>query len=340
MTLRFVDGFDHYALADVDKKWNKKGGYAEDGIVVGRNGNALQLRVSESDNYRIKAFDNQTTWYLGFAVRFPNGLPNGNFWSLCGVGDLDRIQVDVRVSSTGTLRLTRDGTVLVDSTQALMASAWNYVELKVVVNGTTGIAEVRVNGTVWATYTGNTQATANAYANQVYLGCRFYTGGWQLALYDDCYICDGAGTANNTYLGDVAVKTLLPNGVGGSAQFVATGAATNWQAVSEASFDADTSYVSSSTVGQTDTYALADLPANVTTVVGLQVTAMARKTDAGPRQLGAVVRPAATDYAGANKDLAGSYLAVTTVFEQNPATAAAWTLADVNGLAAGAKVAN
>ena len=128
---------------------------------------------------------------------------------------------------------------------------------------------------------------------------------------------------------------LLPTGAGTTTQFTAdTGV--NYTRVNEATPDGDTSYVESSTVGQIDSYALADLPAAATAVKSLAVCHYARKTDVGSRQMGALVRTGGTNFThptGVN--LGNSYLYDFSAWGTNPGTVAAWTVADVNALEAG-----
>ena len=69
--------------------------------------------------------------------------------------------------------------------------------------------EVRVNETVWVTYTGNTQSSSNANANTLQL-----KGRYAHCAYMDIYMCDGTGSRNNSYLGDCRIDTVRPSAAG------------------------------------------------------------------------------------------------------------------------------
>jgi hypothetical protein len=198
------------------------------------------------------------------------------------------------------------------------------------------VFEARVNGEVWAAYTGDTKYSSTlATANSIRLN------GFPSAIqvwYDDFYICDATGTVNNGYLGDVRVDAIYPSGVGASAQFTPTGSATNWENVDDASPDDDTSYNASETAGHIDSFTFADLTALNASILGVQANILARKDDAGTRLLRAVARVGSTNYEGADLTLTDSYIDHRTIWNQNPATASAWTESDINAAEFGYKV--
>jgi hypothetical protein len=90
---------------------------------------------------------------------------------------------------------------------------WVYIEVKGRANDATGFVEVKVNGVVVASYTGDTVATTTAGANNGITALTFH-GGAAFPL-DDVYVCNSLGAAPfNNYLGEIQVETLVPNGNG------------------------------------------------------------------------------------------------------------------------------
>jgi hypothetical protein len=161
-------------------------------------------------------------------------------------------------------------------------------------------------------------------------------------LIDDLYALDTTGAApNNTFLGDVRVEYLRPTANGAHQDFALVGALSHWEAVDDdATPDDDTSYIHSATVGEIDTeiYANTGLPSG--TIFGVQVDLFARKTDSGFREIRPIVRHAGADYQGdALAPSFASYVYLLHVFELNPGTAAAWTIADVNSAEYGVRIA-
>jgi hypothetical protein len=153
---------------------------------------------------------------------------------------------------------------------------------------------------------------------------------------DDMYICDGSGSLNNDFLGDVTVSALLPNGAGNTTGWTAS-AGSNYQCVDEATPNDDTDYVSTSTLTAKDTYAFPSVVAGAE-VKAIQVFAAVRKATEGPGKVKHVVRSNSTDYDSAEMGIGGTTYSYTrTVHETDPATGVAWTESGVNAAEFGIK---
>ena len=243
------------------------------------------------------------------------------------------VVAQVSVTNTATVTVTVLGTLRATVSYAaagVVDLAWNYLEFECFANASTGTVRVQVNGVAIAGLNWDGNTGSNLLASAIVTA----NGYW----IDDIYILNGAGSAPwNAMLGDVAVVPIYPNGAGTSTQFTASGAATNWQAVSET--DRSTSQiVSSSTVGHRDLYALGDLPANAATVLGLRVLGYWSKSDAGARTGALPVRSGGTTNSGAAYGLPTSYGYNLRLLPVNPVTGVQWTVSEVNALEAGVEV--
>lgn len=140
-------------------------------------------------------------------------------------------------------------------------------------------------------------------------------------------------------VGNPRFGALWPEGVGAHSDFAPVGSATNWQNVDEASPNEDTDYNESETVGHIDTYVMQNVPAGLTAITAVAVTVRVKKTDANSRMFSAVLRIGGVNYVHADtKGVPGGYAYLQWIWTLNPATSAAWTVADVNALEAGVKV--
>ncbi|MDX9689006.1 MAG: hypothetical protein RBT70_00875 [Alphaproteobacteria bacterium] len=339
MALRFIDGFDHYTTSSqLPYKYNIVCSSSYAALDAGRRSGSQALRVYSSSGYVAKTLGDQPTWIVGAAVKLES-LPSSNgpvFAFLDGNGDS---QACLCVSSTGALVLKRgssSGTTLATSNNALLAGVWNFIEAKITVADSGGIFSACVNGQEWVTYTGDTKYSSYyAYASSIKLnGMPSIVKVW----YDDFYICDGTGSVNNDFLGDVRVDTLFPSGIGNAAEFTPTGSANNWENVDDASPDEDASYNVSDTVGKKDTFSLSDLSALDSSVFGVQENILARKDDAGTRLLRGLVRVDSADHEGGDLSLGDSYGDFTQIWEKNPSTSVNWTESEVNAAEFGYKV--
>lgn len=344
MALIFADSFDHYATADILAKWTSISN-APTISAPGRFGSSLT--ASGSQRYVQKTIPALGTYIFGFAFLF-GAQPNSDmtfFATLEGA----TVHVDLRLTASSTVRITRNGTTLATGTTVLSAATFYYIEVKVIVSDTVGLAEVRINGVLDASYygagsagapTGDTRNGATGVIDGFRVGIVTGGVGEGTCRHDDLYVVDTTGSApNNTYLGDVRVEALFPNGNGNSSQFVGSDADStdNYLLVDETTQDGDTTYVESSTVGNKDTYTYTDLTPGTGTVFGVQSLLYARKTDAGTRTIKSVARTSATETDSADKTLSTTYLYYPDVRETKPG-GGAWTVTDVNASEFGPKV--
>lgn len=338
MTLHFVDSFDHYATADISQKYSDASG---SGVTIssgnGRRGTAC-LRLTQSAGYVSRVLPAHATWIVGFAFK-TSTLP-GSYTSFLLIQDSSTVHVDIRLGADGTLRATRNGTTLATSSNSLSANTFYYIETRVTIDDSSGVVEVRVNGSSsgWINITGqDTRNAANASANLIKLS-GVVVGSTD---FDDLYMCDGAGSVNNNFLGDVRVDCYLPNGNGNSSQLVGSdsNSTDNYQLVDEASQNGDSDYVQSLTVNNKDTYAFADMAHTPANIFGTQLNMVAKKDDSGTRSICSVARSGGTDYDGDTQALTTTYVDYRQIRETDPATSAAWTRTNLNNAEFGVKVA-
>jgi hypothetical protein len=339
--LRFIDGFDHYATADLraSLKWSCTG-TPTIGATSGRRGTGA-VNIPGGAIYLTKTLGNQATWIVGFALYFTS---MSYATVLLSFIDGTTTQCSFGIDSNGHLVFYRGNgaTVLATSTNTLSINTWNYIELKVTISNAVGAFEARVDGssTGWLSASSvDTCSNSNEYASLIRVGgisalaSTFYL--------DDIYICDSTGSANNNFLGDCRVDVRLPNGNGNSSQFTNSdgNSTNNYQYQDDATPDGDTTYVQDSVVGHEDTYPIPALTHTPLAIFGVQPCVVAKKDDEGSRSVATVVRSGGTDYAGATQPLSTSYVGYTDIRETDPATGVAWTKSGVDSIEVGLKVA-
>lgn len=157
--------------------------------------------------------------------------------------------------------------------------------------------------------------------------------GTKTVWFDSLVLCDGTTSRNNALLGHKQVQWLFADGAGANTDLSVTGAAANWNVSETNTPDPSTIYVSSNSVGATDTYTYTDVPLIAGTVIdAVQGSLLALEDAAGSRTVDFVVRQGGTDTPS------GTPLAVPTTdvgyllfpMQDNPATSAQWVLNDVN----------
>lgn len=336
MSLLFIDSFDDRTIGFADKYDANTGTGSS---VSGRTGNGMK-----SNDNAFKMQKNlpasKSTVIVGKAVKF-DALTSPHT-SILDILDAGTVQVNLKVQADGTLQLKNgSGTVIGTTSAVVTAATFYYIELKVTIHNTAGAYTLKLNGTtVLSGSSANTRNSANNSANQVALRDSSTA---QDVTFDDYYICDDQGSVNNDFLGQVRIECLKPSGAGNSTVLAIGGsspAATNWQSVNEATPDDGVTFVSSSNASDKDLYALQDLATTTGVIVGVHTGFRAQIDSAGPRGVQKVLRSGGTDYDGTARVMMTSWVNWYEVDETNPNTVAAWTIASVNALQAGVKVAS
>ena len=144
--------------------------------------------------------------------------------------------------------------------------------------------------------------------------------------FEDFWITDGQ------LLYDARITTLRPNALGPSSDWERSDplADYNYEMVNDVTPNFST-YVSSANNDELDLYSFEDLTVDEyrEVVVGLQLTAVASKTDAEERSIRLAARPDTTTHLGDPIEVS-SQAAHYQLWEGNPETSAPWELADVN----------
>lgn len=356
MALIYMDGFD---VGDYATRWVRNGLNTDfDDSVLSRfgAGKTITFPTSTSTTSRMSILHGvpaSPSLYIGAAMKL--GCVSMTYTPLsCAFGiytDSGTMpQVYMRRTSANGLQVYRgnpatadnsnpQGTLLASSIPGIVDYAWHYYEMYVMIHATAGRVTVKVDGNTVIDFTGNTKNTGTSTNID---GIMFSGGVWSsdragMTTIDDFYVCDGTGTTNNTFLGDVRVQTLMPDGAGSSTQLAPTGSTTNWQNVAEVPYNA-TTYNSSAAVGERDMYTLGNVAANTSTIFGVQSVAHMLKTGAGTANARVAIKSGATLSYDTTRSLGTSDFVYTQVRETDPNTSTGWTPAGVNGIEMGVEV--
>lgn len=355
MSLIFMDGCENN---DALQKYEEATNW---GYAAGRNGQCIYLvdQVIGRLRKQVPAADEHDTFIFGKAFRNHNGANANEGWLggrptdalygiICTFGSDDGATPHVTVNVVGgnTFEVRRgltNGTLLGSYGWPTTPdyTSWYYVEVKAKLHDSLGYVTVKVNGQTILdlqnidTKNGGTKTVFDYVA---------MSGSWvnngRYAASDDIYLCNGAGTVNNDFLGDVAIETLYPNGDGSSSQFTGSdgNSLLNYQLVDEPGTVVMTDYVEDSVSGHKDLYAISNLARSSGPVLGVQVTDHVVNTDSGAVSAKVSLKSGATSVASAAFPLVTTPGIIRKMWEQNPDTSAAWDVASVNSLEAGIEV--
>lgn len=328
----FADSFDHYATADIAKKWTQSSN-ATIGSVGRNSSSGMRLSGSGSNGYAYVTTNpgSASEGGIGFAVKV-----NSLFTSASGDELVRILQADgttqhvaVGLTSGGLFTGKRNTTTLGTSSAGITAGTFYYVEVKWVIHDSTGSIRVKVNGTEVLALTGvDTRNGGDGTWAIVVLQNGSSNASITVDL-DDLVIWDTTGSDNNDFLGPIRLKAIFPDGAGNSTDFTpSTGS--NYQNVDDTSQDGDSTYNSETTAGDHDTYTFGAV--GVTgTVRFVQTNLMVRSNGAGAETIRPKIRISSTDYNGTTVGITTDYRDSREVFETSPATAAQWTVSEIDG---------
>jgi len=343
MALEAMEGYDFSSWW-----WHKAQNLTTDGIAAaqfrratGRFG-GYSKRHENSRAYHKYTFTADQTVIFGFAVWLENdrdGSGTGQEQILAQCYRNTTLQFSLRLIRGGGLQIWQTaGEVDRFTGGALKIGTWNYVELRAVCRESpNGEIQVWINGVQKIDRTGidfNAHASLDG-VDTVYIGgSQTLQSNWDPWRIDDLYIMTGAGTK----LGDPLVETIRPSGAGTNADWTGIGGGSNYLEVDETDqIDQDGTFNYSATVTDQDTFAQQNLSTTAGTVHAVKPWIWARDRNAldATRTIALRIRSGTAEASGNDENLDPYYKHYWHIWETDPDTATAWTVAGVNAMEAG-----
>lgn len=302
MAFLFCDSFDHYVTADAATKYPSPSSPMQSiSAGTGRRGTA-SAHSNGNNGFEIALSPGDATCIVGYAWK-PTTINANRILRLLhsGVIHLEFLQlitgaIEVRRGSGGTILGTTSAGIIT------VAGGYHAMEIKMTVDDSAGVVVMKVNGATVLNLTG--QDTRNG-----------GTAGWTSvqwfspapADWDDVWICDGTGSANNDFLGDLRVDAHYPNANGNSNQSTPSTGTDRFATVDEATPNSDTDYNTITGVGDKDTLNIQSLVNSGAAVKAVQTSIFCKKTDSGAGSAAAVARQDGVDYDGTSFALGETY---------------------------------
>lgn len=338
MTAGFIDGFDHYAAADIFSKWTGQFSGAPNVAILPTyargTGQGITMTAAALNRgiYKTVWPAGSATVTMGAAV-WLTAYPATTgilFAFVDGSGE----QCSIRGDGGGKLTVNQGANIRATSTNLITLNAWHFIEFKATVSSS-GTAELRVDGTStgWVPSTGSLDltGTANNYATGAALAqC---TAAANSAYFDDVYLTD-----DGTFWGDGKAACLRPQAAGNYAQWTSNGGPNFANVNDDPYYDGDTSFNQSSTANQIDSFVMDDVPAATGAIPFVQISGWLKKDVGAARTFCFHQRDSGTDSEWATQNVGTSYAMFTEGRFVNPNGGGAWTIAVVNGLEIGYKL--
>jgi hypothetical protein len=236
---------------------------------------------------------------------------------------------------SGTLYVrTASSTWLGEVEYNFRPNRWYWVEWKIYTDNSAGTIDVRVGGKNCLSLSGiDTQYAGFNYSNSV----NFRDNNGFTPYIDDLYVCDGAGSVHNDFLGNGFIKTLRPNGDNTADWATSSPSANHWENVDDDEHDGNSSYEQDANTNAKELYTYTDL-SGLTTIQGLMVSTVARTNTGASETIQTVIKSNVTEVVSSNHTFSStSFLTYYHVEEEDPDASSAWTDATVDAALFGYK---
>lgn len=303
-SMLFMDGFDHYSISDILKKWTA---YTPGTISSSTRFGYGYCFTGDGDSYAQKTLPiNAVSLVCGFAF-----YVNDDDRGLVQFREGTTIHSSLWLNVSYQLEFRRGSTILQASTKSLTVGNWYYVECAAYIHDSVGKYEVRVNNDVYLTGTNaDTRNGGSGYVDNVYIPNGFNR-------WDDFYIKGSTTSETFEFIGDHRIYTLYPTTSGTYSGWSSSTGTYNYALVNEEQVDNDTTYVYTSGTNVADTYKFTSLSGNPT-ITAVQLNIIARKDDAGTRTLSPLIRYSGTNYTGTVQTMSSDYIDYFQVYTAPP----------------------
>lgn len=344
MSIEWMDNFSQYGVDELnmlDGLWADRisGGAFGPNLVADPDGvsGGLVLNLVSGSMRRVLSTAKTT---VGVAFRlWMDQLPissNQRYQVLQFTDAVNAEQITLLIETTGVISAYRGagtaaGTLLGSTAvPALVAGAWNHIEMKVLFSQTVGTVGIKVNEVSVLALTGqDTVATALVECSQIKFTGLCYNGDDDECYIKDVIVWNADGSVNNDFMGDLQVVTIVPTSDDTFAGWTSTGA-NGFSVIDETTPD-DADYINAVTPPPAAVvFGLSNLDPDVTVVKGLMTIVRTLKTDAGAANLQIGLTSGASTDNGADRPITTAATYYGDISELDPNTASAWTRTTVD----------
>jgi hypothetical protein len=214
-------------------------------------------------------------------------------------------------------------------------NTWAQMWLHLVVNSTTGVLAVQVNGVTAFTLT--SQNTGSFGAAKVFFGAPYSQG--YCTYFDNFWVMDTTGSHSNSWpVGRMSIQSCYPTADGTYQGWTPLSGTTHYTQVNQAQADDDTTYNFATTPGTEDSYTIQSLTQPFSQIHAVQASAVIRKDDVPAKTAHVIAKSGSTVSETADIAVPLTYTSELLLMPDDPNTTSQWTTSAVNSMEVGVKV--
>jgi hypothetical protein len=263
-----------------------------------------------------------------------NNMPLYNYYTTLGYGTAS-MRIDIN-SSNGTLYLLVNNATVATVSNAVTTDTWTLIE--VLYDNPSSNIIIKANNSEIVNYSG----TIDSLIAFVTFFKSYGSGHddiWDFYI-DDFALNDDSGTVNNSWIGAGVIRLIKPTSDDTNADFTPSTGTDNYAMVDDFPDDEDTTYNSSSTTGDIDTFILSNVPSIVAgqTINALNAVYVCKSESSFQDVAPILISGATTDTGTSESAPLRSYTkTLNKVYDVDPNTSAQWTETNVNAVKGGYK---
>ena len=266
-------------------------------------------------------------YQTGFETR-DNGEPIVATFNINGTE-----QCHVGMNSSGVPVAYRAGTVLATGSSGFSTGTWHWFEVFMVNDNSQGRIKVAIDEVTVIDFSGDTE---NSIEGMEFIRIEGIDSTTNTQNIDNLFCRVSSSIESDpTFYGECYVRHTVPDADGNHTAWSSTSSPTLYTEVDDLTFDSPETYISSSTDTNKASFSHAalnlDNPGD-DVILAVQLDHHATHHVAGNGKIKPFTRISSTDYSGDEAGIAhGGYERSWYIWENSPATASAWTEAEIDG---------
>lgn len=337
MAITFVEDWNWMVSTSVTEMGKNGWARSQNGVNYVASGGVNNSRYVDTSEGSVNYFEHSIPNLVNTCGVVFSCLVTGTLNQLAGTSGsviyfrrLNATHMSLTIDPDGRLVALAGGTPVAASAAPVPIGTWFDLECKIIVHDTTGYFGVRLDGQLVIQYNGNTLRASDGWVGTI----RFSNPGVVFSTcrvgYDNIVFWDNTTTHHVDWLGRVGIVYLPVNGDGSQLDWTPSVGTSHYTLIDEVGTPITGDYISAGDVDLKDILDLTNPPGNVSKIEAVIPVVFGNKLGSGPSDLELGLELSGVEHYGSLVSVPGTNGFISSIFDVNPQTGAAWTAAEVS----------